>query len=286
MAEPVYPTLHVDVEAAQLELVQDRLWELGATGLEERDGTTMDRGAADAITLVAHFDSEAEARRAGDALVDAEGVRGEARLVPIVGDAWRDGWKAFFHVQRFGRLVLRPSWEDFAPAPDDVVLTFDPGQAFGTGTHETTRLILRHLARTDMQGRTVLDVGTGSGVLAIGARLLGAASAWGVDIDPIAVHTAAENAARNGVEARFDETPIDDLDGTYDEVFANIRAPVLVPHAASIAARVAPGGTLVLSGILAGEEDEVRAAYAALGPWAEDATEVDGDWVALRWRRP
>jgi ribosomal protein L11 methyltransferase len=290
MAQPRYPYVHVDVAPDRAEDVGVALFDLGALGVEERDATTLTRGAdAGVVTLVASFPDERAARSAvsalGGASLRALGARAP-RLEWVVGDDWRDAWKAHFRPTRVGdRLVIKPSWEAHAPGPGEVVLEIDPGRAFGTGTHETTRLVLAEVDRRVRGGERVLDVGAGSGILAVAAVLLGAARARCVDEDADTVAVVRETAARNRVASRVraSATPVQRLRGAYDLVLANIEARVLIPLAAPIAARLAPRGTLVLSGILAGQEDDVARAYA---PLVVEAAPRLGEWVALVLSRP
>lgn len=282
-AEPRYPYVHVDVASADADRVSGELWGLGATGLEERDATTLDKPVrgGDVVTLVASFETEAAAARAVKALPRSLAPR----IEHVVGDAWRDAWRAHFKPTRLGkRLVVRPSWEPFEPARRDVVLTLDPGRAFGTGTHESTRLVLAELDRRVRGGESVLDVGCGSGILGVAALLLGASRVRAVDVDPASVEVTIENAALNGVGARVNAscTAVSRLRGTFDLVLANIQADVLVPLAPAIAARVASGGTLVMSGILVGQERAVLDAYR---PLRKLAAPVEGEWVALVLRK-
>jgi ribosomal protein L11 methyltransferase len=175
------------------------------------------------------------------------------------------------------RLWIVPSWHT-PPCPDAVVLVLDPGMAFGTGSHPTTRLCLEWLERTVRPGISLLDYGCGSGILAIAAARLGAADALGVDIDPQAVAAARGNAARNGVRVRFEDSAVG-LRGEFDLVVANILSNPLKVLAPAISAHVRPGGRLALSGILAAQTDELIAAYA---PWISLAIAgtLDG-WVCL-----
>lgn len=277
MTEPRYPYLHVRVPAEAVELVSMELWDLGASGIEERDAATLTRGEEGGITLVASFPDEESAQ-------DAQVSLGESypsHVEFVVGDEWRDGWKRFFKPVRLGeRLVVRPSWESIETKPSDVVLTLDPGRAFGSGTHETTRLVLRELDRRVKGGESVLDVGTGSGILSIAALLLGAAHAHAIDVDADAIATTRENAELNGVLGRVvaSTDPISAVEGSFPLVLANIQADVLIAMAGDLEARVADGGALVLSGILAGQDDEVRAAFPRL---EEVGRERDGEWVAI-----
>ena len=275
---PRYPYLHVDVPADRAEAIAAELWDLGAQGLEERDHSTLDgpkrKGG---VTLVAYFPDEAEAQRIKTAMKK----RYPARVEYVVGDDWRDAWRAHFKPMRLGpRLVVRPSWEEVKLRDGDVVLTIDPGRAFGSGTHESTKLVLRELDRRIRGGERVLDVGCGSGILSVAAVLLGAARARAVDVDPDAVAVTNENARDNGVTSRVEAstTDVSRLRGTYDIVVANIEARVLVPLAPAIGARVVKRGWLILSGVLLEQLDEVRAAYPG---FTLRLVPRDGDWIAL-----
>ncbi len=282
MSVPRYPYVHVDVSSDDAELVSTQLFELGALGVEERDASTLARAEGGAaVTLVASFEDDAAARAA-----QAELGGYAPRLEHVVGDAWRDAWRAFWKPMRVGeRLVVVPSWEVFEPAAHDLVLALDPGQAFGTGTHETTQLVLAELERRVRVGVTLLDIGTGSGILAIAALKLGAARALAIDTDPLAVDAARENAERNGVAAQLEASAaaVESVAGHYPLVLANIEARVLRPLAAAVAARVAPGGLLILSGLLATDVAETRAAYDG---FEELARPERGEWRALVLRAP
>lgn len=280
-----YPFVHVDVPPERAEMVSLELWELGAVGIEERDATTLHRpdlgapGAA--VTLVAAFDDEAAAHRAARALDD----RHPSHVEFVVGDEWRDEWRKHFKPVRIGRrLLVRPSWEEERLWPGEVELVVDPGRAFGSGTHETTRLVLREIDRRVRPGDKVLDVGCGSGILAVAAALLGAASIRAVDVDPDAVAVTRENAQLNHVASRIhvSTTPVERLRGRYDLVVANIETVVLERIAAPLGARVAPGGTLILSGVLVGEQDRVTAAFPG---FVRMLLGREGEWAAPVLRR-
>ncbi|HJV73118.1 MAG TPA: 50S ribosomal protein L11 methyltransferase [Noviherbaspirillum sp.] len=179
-----------------------------------------------------------------------------------------------------------PSWHD-APDPNGLVLELDPGLAFGTGSHPTTRLCMEWLEEHAPQGRSVLDYGCGSGILAMVAKKLGAAKVYGVDIDPQAIDSARYNSERNHCDIDFflpEEFSGSDHPQTFDIVVANILSSPLKLMAPMLSSRVAPGGMLVLSGILSRQADEVAAAYAPfirMSVWAEH----DG-WVALAGQLP
>jgi ribosomal protein L11 methyltransferase len=275
MTEPRYPYVHVDVDPEAVEEVSYLLWELGAQGVEERDASTLNKSQG-GVTLVASFADDAAAEAAVSELAPRT-----AQLVHVVGDAWRDAYKQYFKVTQLGpRLVIRPSWEAYEPKAGEVVVTVDPGRAFGTGTHESTRLLMAALDQRVRGGEHVLDVGCGTGILAICALKLGARSALCIDVDPDAVAVTLENAASNDVSAQVQAatTPVEDVASQYPLVLANIQASVLVPLAGPIAARVAAGGTLMLSGILCGQEHEVQAAYP---DFTLEASPTEGEWIAL-----
>ncbi len=205
----------------------------------------------------------------------------EHQIERIEDQDWERSWMDNFQPMRFGqRLWIVPSWHE-APEPQAVNLLLDPGLAFGTGTHPTTSLCLQWLDGQALEGCTVLDFGCGSGILAIAALLLGAERAVGTDIDPQALEASRDNASRNGIAAeRFPlYLPGDMPAGTYDVVVANILAGPLVQLAPTISAHVRPGGRLALSGILAEQAEEVRAAYAEL--FELDPTAVQDGWVRI-----
>jgi ribosomal protein L11 methyltransferase len=242
------------------------------------------KGSAGKSTLVASFASH-EGARAALAELRAEW---SPRIEEVVGDAWRDEWKKYFHpFEVCEGVVIRPPWEAYVQKGGEIVLELEPGRAFGTGLHETTSLCaeaMRRLHDAGLAGDRVLDVGCGSGILSLVALALGARSARAIDVDPDAAAVTRENAARNGMSDRVeaDTTVVARLAATYGVVLANIEARVLIPMAESLAARVAPGGRLVLSGILATQKDEILGAYASL-----DLVETleKGEWIAMVYAR-
>jgi ribosomal protein L11 methyltransferase len=272
-----HPFVTVRVEPERIELAELRLWELGATGLEERDETTLVREPAPALPMViASFPDEAAARYAVQELREEY----DAEITYEAQQDWAVEWRRGFSAQRIGkRLLLHPSWEKVESEPDDVVISIDPENAFGSGDHETTRLVLQVLDERVTGGERVLDVGCGSGVLSIAALRLGAASAVAIDIEEDAVVVALRNAALNSVAPRIEVStrPLAEITGLYEIVLANIETRVLVHMPAQLEARLAPGGILVLSGILRVERDELLAAYASMH--LESVIE-EGEWCA------
>jgi ribosomal protein L11 methyltransferase len=279
--EPRYPEVHVDVPLDQADEASAVLFDLGASGVEQRDDATLAKGPRSGMaTLVASFADRSLAEAAAREIDPAW----SPRIAEIVGDAWRDEWKKHFAPFRLTeRVTIRPPWEAYEPRdPSEIVLELEPGRAFGTGLHATTALVARALEALGprLSNRDVLDVGTGSGILALVAIALGAARARAIDVDPEAVVVAVENAERNGFEGRIDAsaTPVGEIEGTFDVVLANIEARVLIELASALDARVRPNGVLVLSGILVGQEADVLARF---GSFRTIATPRENEWVAL-----
>lgn len=276
-----HPLVTLRARREQLEIAQLRLWELGATGLEERDQTTLVREPAGGyVVVVAAFADEASARHALSELRPEF----EADLTYVPHQDWAVEWRRGFTAQRIGqRLLLQPSWEQAESAPGDVVLTIDPENAFGSGDHETTRLVLTVLEQRISGGERVLDVGCGSGILSIAAVRLGAECAVAIDIDQDAVSVARRNAALNGVSSSVETStePLSHVSGIFDVVLANIETRVLIRMPDALRIRVAPEGFLVLSGILRHEREELLAAYASMK--LEECLE-EGEWCACLLR--
>jgi ribosomal protein L11 methyltransferase len=268
--EIVVPVLASDVDELSALVVAEI--PLASAGTEVR---------GDEIIFWVAFDQQeaalAEARAAierwaaAGAMVDAARIRAQA-AVPEA--EWRDAWKRYFHVSRITRqLVVVPSWEAFSPGPDDRVIALDPGMAFGTGTHASTRLVLEELqALADAPGAVppdaVADVGAGSGILAIAAvKLWPTTHVVAVDNDPIAVDACAANAAANGVADRIGSAlePAGQLGRQFPLVLANIQAHVLRALRGELLAACAPGATLILSGLLSPQAAPLADEFVAGG---------------------
>ena len=244
-----------------------------------RDPAAAERAASDVAEALGHL--------------QAFGLRpiGPLTTRTVHESDWAEAWKDHFPVMRIGRrLVIRPTWREHNAAPDDVVLDLDPGMAFGTGLHPTTRLCL---AATEdaadhglLRDARVLDVGCGSGILAIAALKLGAASVLGVDTDPIAIEATTANAERNGIGARVAVRAgsLPTLAGPFDVILANLIASVLIDLAPAIRAELRAGGTLIASGIFVDREAAVTAAFRDESLTVRRRTS-EGDWIALELAR-
>jgi ribosomal protein L11 methyltransferase len=292
--------LAIEVPTSVAEVLADAVGALTG-GVEIRDAETILRIGGGRSLIVAQCAPEAEAEvreevEAACARLRAVGVSPDPVTIArreAHEDEWRDVWKKYFRAQRMGRtFLIRPSWEPVSSGPGDRVIDIDPGRAFGTGGHASTRLVIVMIeAIADAaaaEGRTVarfVDLGCGSGILSMAAaQVWPGARGLAVDVDPEAVATAGENFERNAVttvERRVGS--VDAVDGAADVLLANIEATVLVPMAPALPARLARGGWLVLSGLLATDVDAVTAAYAAVG-LAVEARRDEGEWAALLLR--
>jgi len=248
--------------------------------------------------LTGYFDSHEQAQEtwaAFAAALDPQWITTEPELRELPDADWKNSYKAHFKASSFGPLHWVPVWEreTFQAPAGARVLWLDPGMAFGTGNHETTRLVAERLvafAAEKGTGARVIDAGCGSGILALSAALLGYGEVSGFDNDPEAIRVSEENAAMNGLAGRVDFF-VGDLTTGWKHapaglVLANIQADVLVRFTSELLGAVAPGGWLVLSGILERELADVRAAFAAAAPgWRVDSR-VMGEWSDLLLARP
>jgi ribosomal protein L11 methyltransferase len=292
----VWAELQIEVALDAVELLASAVSELTG-GVEVRDAGTLLRAGegralivtqcapAQVAEVLAAVDETCAQARAAGLPVDPVSVRQREAHE----DEWRDVWKQYFRATRVGRtFIVRPSWDPGTIADGDRVIDLDPGRAFGTGGHATTKLVIA--LSEEVEGRVVhrfLDLGCGSGILSVAAaRLWPRARGLAVDVDPEATACSDENLARNHVTTV--ETRVGTLaeaPGPFDVVLANIQADVLLPLAREVTARLAPGATVVLSGLLTVHADPVLEAYVAAGLTLEARRDED-EWTALRLSWP
>lgn len=212
---------------------------------------------------------------------------GEIEVIEIKKEDWSEVWKRFFDIQHLGeKIVIRPSWLEYDEKDDDVVIDIDPGMSFGTGKHATTTFCLKMLERltSKHQGESVLDAGSGSGILSIGAYKLGYTPVYAFDIDEESIVIAEENIEKNGIEPGEIVCTASDLAkyspwiAQFDIVIANILFPVLLLNKAKLKSLVKPGGHLILAGILTTEYDKLKTAFIELG-FDECYNETEKEWT-------
>jgi ribosomal protein L11 methyltransferase len=276
---------------SEVERVSALLFEMGALGLEEAffPGETpaprqpWDKGPAapepDRLILKAWFENADEQAIERDLSHLEPILLGPFRWEKVEERDWEEEWRAGFPPFEISGWTIAPPWE--LPKNTDQVLIIEPGQGFGTGRHESTRAALRHLLRLVEQGglRTALDVGCGSGILALAAAKRGL-QVCGIDVEPAAIKDAERNARHNDVEAEFSTTPLARVQGRWDLVLANLHAELLVELADELL-RVT-GQYIVMAGILLQKRASVQARFASLELVEE---ETDGEWLSLVYRR-
>lgn len=210
---------------------------------------------------------------------------GNIRFRSLSEKDWANEWKQYFHVTHVGEsLVIKPSWEEYTPKEGEHVIKIDPGMAFGTGTHHTTNMCMARLEKVLPANAEVFDVGTGSGILAIAAALLGAKSVKAVDIDAVAVRVARENIADNGLEDKIEVKEGDLLRGTEgqaDVIIANIIADIIIMLLKDIPGKLKDDGIFLASGIISDRRADVEAAAAEIG-MKVDHVDEKGGWVVMQ----
>jgi ribosomal protein L11 methyltransferase len=282
---PRWLEIAVPAHAEAVEAVSEILSRFGHDGIAVELPVTSSGGTDHTVKayLVEDVDAYAKVADARDALGHLQafglGPIGELAVREVDDEDWLEAWKATVTPIRIGRFLVRPTWSDVT---DDgaIVIALDPGMAFGTGLHPTTQQCLEAVSYLDLEGLRILDVGTGSGILAIAAGRRGAREIIAVDTDPVAVRAARENAERNDVAVDVREGSAADVAGAFDVVLANLVGPVLTQIAADLAARLRPSGSLVTAGITTAAETAVLAALVGAGLGVVDRDERS-DWVRL-----
>lgn len=264
--------------------LEEQAWEIAHIDLIEQELRDMDRNFGIIHIYVSEEDNASESIEYLRELLNAEKIEYELVSVGVNDSDWADGWKKFFKCTEVGnRLLIRPSWEDYDKNTDRIVLSIDPGAAFGTGTHATTSLCLALLEKRVKSGDRVLDIGSGSGILSIGSVLLGAEWADGVDIDAGAVKVAKENAEINGVSDKTSYQVGDlaeKISGKYNIVCANIVADVIIRLLLDVENYMEKDAVLITSGIIDSREKDVTDAFEKFGFNIEERLTRD-NWCAF-----
>ena len=262
--------------------LEQQAWEIAHVDLIEQELLDKPRDVVIVHMYLAPDENPAEVLPLFRQRLDDAGVEYTLNTEGVEQEDWQNAWKQYYHAMDIGRrLAIVPGWEEYDT--DRTVITMDPGMAFGTGTHETTSLCLETLDELVQGGERMLDIGTGSGILAIAALKLGAKEAEGVDIDPMCVRTAGENAQRNGVAERLTVLVGDLSDkasGVYDIITANIVAAAILSLATAVPALMAPGAKFIASGIIDERRDEVLDGLKAAGLRPVQVKEKRG-WVCI-----
>lgn len=265
--------------------LEKEAWEIAHIDLIDEELLKKDRNEAIVHVYISPEENPMEAVAFLRERYAAENISSEIMLNECKNEDWENNWKQYFHPIPVGeKILIRPIWEDEFEAGDRKVLNIEPGLAFGTGTHETTRLCLETLEKHIHEGTTVLDIGCGSGILSIAALLLGAEKAVGVDIDALAVKTARENGEVNGLgEPEYTVLQgnlTDKVSGKFDVVVANIVADVIIMFCKDVASFMKEGGVFITSGIIDTREQDVIDAFDKYG-FRIKARHTDGGWVCF-----
>jgi ribosomal protein L11 methyltransferase len=261
----MFVEIEIHATGQEAELLGATLFELGASGLEER-----------ASSFVVYFENTTKAEldlKLADTLANFS-----VEYTEKIEENWMENWKENFKPVFLGEFVVKPTWESVET--DKQIIEIDPKMAFGTGTHETTQLILEHIHHFVKAGDTLLDVGTGSGILAIAAEKLGAIRVHGLDNDPLAIENANENAVLNHCKSSttFKTELITDVDGCFDVLLANINKHILLDISDELIRRLTKGGYLLLSGLLVEDRADIKHAYSKLELVEE---KIKGEWALL-----
>ncbi len=265
--------------------LEQQAWEIAHIDLIDEELLKKDRTKAIVHVYISPEESPAEAVAFLSERYSAEGINNEIDLIACRNEDWENNWKQYFHPMPIGeKLLIQPLWRDQAESGDRKVLKIEPGLAFGTGSHDTTRLCLETLEKHITDGKTVLDIGCGSGILSIASLLLGAEKAVGVDIDPLAVKTAKENGELNGFQEPIftvhEGDLVDKVSGTYDVVVANIVADVIILFCQNAGKFMHKDSVFITSGIIDTRENDVLAAFDKYGFEVQERHEKNG-WLCF-----
>lgn len=261
------------------------LWKLGSIERELRPDHLPKPGSLPVVKAYFPQGSEREKLQGVKTFLNKLGLPGTRVKTRVIKEEyWQNAWKAYYKPVEIGKnLVIKPTWEEYSTPEDKIVIHMDPGQAFGTGTHATTAMCLELIEECINPGVRVVDVGTGSGILAIAAARLGAAKVIAVDSDPVALSSARKNAERNGVGSVVEVREgnlVDNVEGIFQVVIANIISTVIIELTPFAAGLLEPGGYFIASGIIKERFPEIDAALKKAG-FIIEKVHRQGEWIAL-----
>ena len=272
--------------------LEEQAWEIAHIDLIDEELLKKDRSRAFVHVYISPEENPLEAVAFLRERLSAEGIENKIETSECKKEEWENNWKQYFKPFEVGeRFVIKPSWETYDGDTDRIILEIDPAASFGTGAHHTTQLVLCELEQYVKPGMKLLDMGCGSGILSIAAKLLGAEDITAADIDPIAVKTAKENAEKNGFalnaylgDACRDQQLAEQLGGGYDIIAANIVADVIMAMQEMFYEKLKDDGVLIVSGIIGPRADEVRESLIGAGfEVIHDA--MSSDWVAITLKK-
>jgi ribosomal protein L11 methyltransferase len=294
----VWTELSVRVLPDASEALAELLQELTGSGvtiepaieaLGPDEGYTLDHDAPLTLRAYLYGAVAPERRRELERALPLLGIVSGFEWRTLQEEDWAEAWKDHYDIERIGRIVIRPAWREYTPARDEVVVSLDPGMAFGTGQHPTTRMCLELMQRLLRPGDFVLDLGCGSGILAIAAIKLGAAKCIAVDTEGQAVRASNDNVALNGLSRQISvfDGSLDAVasDGPYDLILANINAATVIALSQGMFEALKPGREVLAGGVIGEREPEVRAALEVAG-FVVDRVQSDGEWRTFVARRP
>lgn len=238
------------------------------------------------VVVKAFFKPNVNADEIVKAIGELDCVKSDVKVFEKESEDWSVKWRAFYKPRKIGNLIIKHEWEEYNANDNEVVFTIEPGQAFGTGEHESTSMCLTLAQKIDLKDKTVLDIGCGSGILGISAVLLGARNAVLTDLDGKAVEIAKDNVKKNGVDKKI-KVLCEDLSTSnykYDIVFANLTADLLIRLSKRVSINVRSGGYMIVSGIIKEREQEVVDAFSSVGFTVKDMERVNS-WTAFILRK-
>ena len=298
-----YIEIEVTTDKEGADFLSALFFDFNADGVEIKDPTEIENVIADkgfwdyvdesllnikdtSVAVKAFFKPNVNVDEIVKAIDELDCVKSDVKVFEKKSEDWSIKWRAFYKPRKIGNLIIKPEWEEYNASDNEVVFTIEPGQAFGTGEHESTSMCLELAQKIELKDKTVLDIGCGSGILGISAVLLGAKSAVLTDLDSKAVEIAKNNVEKNGVGEKI-KVLCEDLSTSnekYDVVFANLTADLLIRLSKQASINVKNGGYMFVSGIIKEREREVIDAFSTVGFKVKDTKSINS-WTAYILRK-